>query len=557
MEKQGNVVICYDRYSENWIDDIKDRMEKHLKRDDGYQLKVIPIEAERYSEAIEYENELLNENVVVTALLIGTRDCQEGKKFEEVLPYINKLVLHAKETNTRLVLMTSLSWGGQNARRIFNKNLIRYAHEEHIRVADVYEYWKKEKISAKKISIQSALAVRSAVDAIFPVLTRTKLLVLWQFNGRYAHCNYACPYCYVATSVNKGMHFNYDVETWEKAFEKHFKDKEIIFYFSYGEPMMAGNVFYDVLEMIGRHPTWEVRMTSNVSLSLKRLLETRVAQEGRLNINASFHPTQISINKFLEKCDEIREHGIEPSVIYVMYPEQIDDLEGYMLLFRERGYRVHIRAFRGLYKGKKYPQAYTYKQWRQTAKYMDIGNFKYQLHAVNGLGRMSMLGMSHILVDNLGKIEMCDSYVGDRHYGNIFDDEIYLDIKPYPFPGLVPLASVDDISDYTEIDYNELEGNNVNSFGMQGGVIKKEDGSIVYPYEELDLDNKMLINDLRKVPKPFKPAYKFWFNPKWFGMHFVYSYLIKKYGKYILAWLKGKWYLFKSGKLSCKNFWHS
>lgn len=112
MEKQGNVVICYDRYSENWIDDIKDRMEKHLKRDDGYQLKVIPIEAERYSEAIEYENELLNENVVVTALLIGTRDCQEGKKFEEVLPYINKLVLHAKETNTRLVLMTSLSWGG-------------------------------------------------------------------------------------------------------------------------------------------------------------------------------------------------------------------------------------------------------------------------------------------------------------------------------------------------------------------------------------------------------------------------------------------------------------
>lgn len=353
------------------------------------------------------------------------------------------------------------------------------------------------------------------------------------------------------------MHFNYDVETWEKAFEKHFKDKEIIFYFSYGEPMMAGNVFYDVLEMIGRHPTWEVRMTSNVSLSLKRLLETRVAQEGRLNINASFHPTQISINKFLEKCDEIREHGIEPSVIYVMYPEQIDDLEGYMLLFRERGYRVHIRAFRGLYKGKKYPQAYTYKQWRQTAKYMDIGNFKYQLHAVNGLGRMSMLGMSHILVDNLGKIEMCDSYVGDRHYGNIFDDEIYLDIKPYPFPGLVPLASVDDISDYTEIDYNELEGNNVNSFGMQGGVIKKEDGSIVYPYEELDLDNKMLINDLRKVPKPFKPAYKFWFNPKWFGMHFVYSYLIKKYGKYILAWLKGKWYLFKSGKLSCKNFWHS
>ena len=240
-----------------------------------------------------------------------------------------------------------------------------------------------------------------------------------------------------------------------------------------------------------------------------------------------------------------------------MYPDQIDALEEYMPLFRKKGYRVHIRAFRGLYKGKKYPQAYTKKQWKQTAKYMDRGNFKYQLHAVNGLGRMSMLGMSHILVDNYGKIEMCDSYVGDRHYGNIFDEKVYLDVKPYPFPGLVPLAAVDDIADYTEIDYNELEGNNVNCFNTQGGVVKNTDGSIEYPYEHVDLDNNNLVSQLKAVPKPFKPVYKFWLNPKWFCQHFIYSYIIKKYGKYIWAWIKGKGHLLKTGKLSLKNFWHS
>lgn len=442
--------------------------------------------------------------------------------------------------------------------RKYNKGIMALAAAKHFFVADFCSFFVYYKRECPKIhrETMNASGIKIVIDLLGSIIMRSKLLVLWQYNGRYAHCNYACPYCYVATSVNKGMHFQFDLATWEKAFERHFGNRETIFYFSYGEPLMGGNLFYEILEMIGRHQNWEVRMTSNVSVNLDRLLHTELARSKRLHINASFHPTQTSVERFIEKCDEIRRAGIEPSIVYVMYPEQIDDFERqYLPLFRANGYRVHIRAFRGLYKGRKYPQAYNERQWEKTAKYMDTGNFRYQLHAVNGLGRVSFLGMSHILVDNCGKIEMCDSYVGDRHYGNVFDESIHLDIAPQPFPGLVPLAAVDDIADYVEIGYDELTGNNINSYIEQGGV-RKVDGNIVYPLEHIDFKNKRVRKELQKVPAPQVSKWHFWLNIRWFVKHFLYSYVIKKYGKYVWAWIKGKVRLLKAGKLRKDNFWH-
>lgn len=117
------------------------------------------------------------------------------------------------------------------------------------------------------------------------------------------------------------------------------------------------------------------------------------------------------------------------------------------------------------------------------------------------------------------------------------------------------MAAVDDIADYIELNYEDLVDNNVNDYNTQGGVIKKEDGSIQYPFEFVDFDHAD-IKELCKVPKPSKAAWKFWLCPRWLFYHFIYSYIIKKYGKYIFAWFRGKYSLLRRGKLNCKNFWH-
>lgn len=556
MEKEANIIYICDNYSNIVYGQLKTTISERYTREKGYQLNFKRLRVENGIDgAITIVNSICQIEPEVIIVNLGFYEMQREVEVDRFNKQYKKLIERLSAHEQRRIIVCTLP----KCKR-YSDIIEKIALEYQIRIANVYTYWKGEKILKPKLTNKgfNKNAIEVTIKAITPVLIRTKMLVLWQYNGRYAHCNYSCPYCYVATSVNKGMHIVYDLDKWEKAFSRHFENTDTVFYFSYGEPTMGGNHFYEALEMIARHPNWSVRMTSNVSVPLDRLLNTTLAKEGRLNVNASFHPTQISVEKFIEKCDQLRSGGIDPSVIYVMYPDQIDDLDSkFMPLFRKKGYRVHIRAFRGLYKGKKYPQAYTKEQWVKTAKYMDEANFKYQLTAVNGLGRMSMLGMTHILVDNYGKIEMCDSYVGDRRYGNIFDDKIHLDLQPYPFPGLVPLAAVDDIADYVELDYDDLEKNNVNDYNTQGKVYVKDDGTINYPYENENLYDKKRVKELLKVPKPFKAKWKYWTNPLWIAQHFIYSYVIKKYGKYIWAWIRGKWSLFKQGKLSRKNFWHS
>ena len=562
MEKKGLVLLAGDEIARNITANICERFDERYDKKE-YDLRVMSIAEDRQRIADLSQNiktTISQNDPIAVVLSIGHEDVLNKTKTMEFEKVLSDLCEYLKQKKIRVVLMTIPPIPGfGSAVRSFNKSIKCVSAVYNFRVADVYTYWRRYLGKKYKKSEWNQFNQKEKdviIQAVSPILEKTQMLVLWQFNGRYAQCNYSCPYCYVATSVNKGMHFQYDIEKWEAAFSRHFDDTHVVFYLSYGEPMTASK-FYDVIDMVGRHPNWEVKITSNVSVKLDKLLSSRVAQEGRLHVNTSFHPTQISLGKFIDKCDQLREHNIEPSIVYVMYPKQIDDFESkYLPAFREKGYRVHIRAFRGLYRGKKYPGAYTKEEWAKTAKYMDSGNLKYQLGEVNGLGRLSMLGVTHILVDNNGKIEMCDSYVGDRHYGNIFDDALRLDLEPKPFPGLVPLAAVDDIADYVELDYMDLTGNNVNNYITQGQVTVTEEGEIVYPYEHVDFRNDAVRNEIMSVPKPFTPAWKFWLNPRWFVFHFVYSYVIKKYGKWGLAWIKGKIRLARRGKLTKENFWH-
>ncbi len=577
MEKECKVVIFGDSIAKGVFPYISKKVFDKYQDKPDYKIEFVNagISGETSTDGLTRIDSILSLDPTVVVINYGMNDWRKGVSIDEFEKNITQIVIKLLQKNIRIVINTinpnysgttynfsEINEKGENPKiQQFNQKLIGICRDYEIRYADTYAHW-KTMINPYQKGLEdsihpNAIGYQLLADAIFPVLVRTQMIVLWQFNGRYAHCNYSCPYCYVATSVNKGMHFKYSMEKWEEAFERHFQNKNVVFYLSYGEPTIASK-FYDVLEMIGRHPNWEGKITTNLSLPLEKLLNTKVAQDHRLNINASFHPTQIDIDTFLKQCQKLREHNIEPSIIYVMYPPQIDDFENvYMPIFRKEKYLVHIRAFRGLYKGKKYPAAYTFDEWKKTARYMDTANLKYQLGEVNGLGRLSLLGCSHILVDNLGRIEMCDSYVGDYHYGNLFDQKINLDLSPQPFPGLVPLAAVDDIADYVELEYLDLTGNNVISYMEQGGVKKDSDGLITYPYENTDFSKEAIRKKLTLVPEAYKSEINFWMNIQWFYTHFVYSFILKKYGKFIIAWVIGKWRLLKKGKLKLTNFWHA
>jgi len=576
MEKKAKILVLGDSIGKGLIPVLEKRLMRQFQREQDFLREWISltIPSQTSRGALNLLETAAQSGANVALIILGMNDWRKGVSVEEYEMNIHTIIRRCLDCGMRCIAVNihpdfnGPSWrfslegrtGTSREIPLYNRALYRVCKKLNIRLANSYDRW-LNKFPNVYMGLEDAIhpspdGYSLIAETVVPVLVRTQMLVLWQFNGRYAHCNYSCPYCYVPSSVNKGMHFNFTMEKWEDAFLRHFGGKHTVFYLSYGEPMIA-NEFPNVIEMVGRHPEWEVKLTSNVSLSLDRLLSSRVAKERRLNVNASFHPTQTTLEKFVGQCDRLRNAGIEPSVVYVMYPPQIDEfMERYMPVFRSCGYVVHVRAFRGLYRAKKYPGAYTELEWIKTARYMDMANLKYQMGEVSGLGRLSMLGVSHILVDNFGKIEMCDSYVGDRHYGNLWDEKIHLDVEPKHFPGLVPLAAVDDIADYVELSYNDLTGNNILSYARQGGVFKKGTGEIVYALEHFDFTDKKKRDAIMRVPAPQKGDADFWLNVRWFIVHFLYSLILKKYGKWAFAWIGGKYRLIRRGRLTLKNFWH-
>lgn len=574
MENPCKIIVFGDSIAKGLVPYLRKFL---LKKYKDYDIEILNrgISSETSKDGLLRVKKIVNENPTVAIINFGMNDWRKGispNEFEKNLKKIVKKLLKAK---IRPILVTiTPDYNGttyrfsQKNKRGTSKEIVKYnkivrkvSEEKRVRIADAYSYW-IESIKPPQKGLEDAIhpnikGYQIIVKSVLPVLTRTQYLILWQFHGRFALCNYACPYCYYPTSVNKNLDFNFTMKKWEGIFEKHFGDKKTVFYFSYGEPTVQPR-FYEILEMISHHKNWEVKLTTNLSVPPDKLMKTKIAKEQRLNINASFHPTQVSIDKFLKQLAILRKNNIEPSIVYVMWPPQIDDLEEkYMPVFRKHGYVIHIRAFRGLYKGKKYPGAYTKEEWIKTAKYMDEANLKYMLGEVNGLGRRSCIGMTHLLVDNFGNVEMCDSYVGNGHYGNIFDDSFKLDLEPKPFPGPIPLAAVDDVADYVELGYKDLIGNNVLAYARQGGVYKDKNGKIRYPFEHTNFKNNKVKEKLTRVPEPEVKASNFWLNLTWIWEHFIISFILKKYGKYIWAAIKGKWKLLKARRLKLKSFWHS
>ena len=264
----------------------------------------------------------------------------------------------------------------------------------------------------------------------------------------------------------------------------------MIFYLAFGEPML-GRKFYDVVEMIGQEPKWKLRITTNASMKFRKLVRTRVAREGRLYVNASFHPTQIGIEKFLKQLHYLRKHGIEAPVVYVMWPPHLGRFKSDFTRFDEHNYLVHVRRFAGEYKGKYYPRDYTDEERRFVASYCDDATIRYMLNEKPVLDRRTYAGMHFFIVDatgNVGYDSDCFNFYSKYRTmcGNVIQHHMFKpSLQPLLYPEGYQQGTVDGVSNWLETGYHQLEGNNILSFARQGGVYHTDTGVF---YKNIDGD---------------------------------------------------------------------
>ena len=194
-----------------------------------------------------------------------------------------------------------------------------------------------------------------------------QLFIFWQFNGNNAEafCDQSCPYCYgdMADVRLRGHFWNGKIDAWEQAFmrlDEQHGNGGIEFVFSYGEAQWSKG-FEECVEMIGKHPSWTLCIVTNISHSPEWLINSRLGQEKRVFITATWHPLGVKPNlevgweRFKKHCLMYQAAGIPLHVLYCWYPPQISLFPDYFKWFDEHNIRVGARRYVGKVGGQALP----------------------------------------------------------------------------------------------------------------------------------------------------------------------------------------------------------
>ncbi|MBI3547463.1 MAG: radical SAM protein [Elusimicrobia bacterium] len=192
-------------------------------------------------------------------------------------------------------------------------------------------------------------------DRIIPAKQTERVFLTWTIHHS---CNYRCSYCFVTTGYRDVfMNNTYPglekwIEVWERVYKLY---GSCIIKLAGGEPFTYPN-FMELLEHLTRHHFLD--FSSNLYWDVEEFVRRIPGNSAR--IEPSYHPEFCpSKEEFAEKCLALKKHGFMGSVHMVGYPTLIDKVIEAKAYFESRGLNGVILPFRGAYKDKQYPDAYS------------------------------------------------------------------------------------------------------------------------------------------------------------------------------------------------------
>ena len=179
---------------------------------------------------IEVIASLLNESSQVVVIGFGMNDWRKGiseKEFERNLLY---MVDKFEEVNARVIL-TTINPSCQDSRLLKRSNKIvdeynciirNVAREKRLKIADVNSLWKRDIKPVHRGLRDEIHPNRKGYEiyckALLRIVPREHILILWQYNGHEAKCNYRCPYCYYLWAPKGKDYFFWNYRTMAQGF---------------------------------------------------------------------------------------------------------------------------------------------------------------------------------------------------------------------------------------------------------------------------------------------------------------------------------------------------
>jgi MoaA/NifB/PqqE/SkfB family radical SAM enzyme len=231
------------------------------------------------------------------------------------------------------------------------------------------------------------------------------------YRGTLASCNYDCCYCPFAKQKDSLAQLTYDrlaLERFVNWIERHTEHQFSILFTPWGEALIH-RAYQDALMRLSHATNVEkVAIQTNLSCSLDWLTD---CDRKRLALWASFHPSQVSREKFLAKCRKLDRQGIRYSVGMVGLKEYADE----MTVLRQR-LAPEVYFWVNAYKDE--ADYYAPGDIQKITEVDPLFGINLTNHA--SLGRACQAGQTVIAVDSEGLMRRC--HFIPQPIGNLYDE---------------------------------------------------------------------------------------------------------------------------------------
>ena len=243
-------------------------------------------------------------------------------------------------------------------------------------------------------------------------------------------CNYRCPYCYVSIknrTVKKTMFFHYNMDDWLHALKDNFSDRNLEFYFTGGEPLIIEDCVLLIKELVELDHVSRIRIDTNLSTVEKFL---KYVDSEKIRFLTGFHPTQISLHKYIEKVNKAHGEKMVDGVNFVASKENLGliNMSPHDLIKAFEDMEIFLNIAKDFHRG--LSEAWTYDQ--NYKKYIDmlqypLDNYYMNFYSLNKGFLCGGGGRHYISINRHGQVFSCGSDIARTiGYGNIFDKSLNL-----------------------------------------------------------------------------------------------------------------------------------
>ena len=242
------------------------------------------------------------------------------------------------------------------------------------------------------------------------------------YRGPLSSCNYSCSYCPFAKHQETKAEHETDQKALERfvAWVKAQTDIAIsIFFTPWGEALIHKRYQQTLVKLSHLSHVQKVVIQTNLSCHTNWVTQ---ANKTKLALWATYHPSQVTRARFLQKCQELLDYGIRFSVGTVGLRKSISEIELLRTKLPEDVYlwiNAYDRATKGYYT-------------KEDIKRLSVVDplFKLNMGKYPSRGKACQTGHTVISVDGEGTIHRC--HFIEKPLGNIYDANFTTALKPKP-----------------------------------------------------------------------------------------------------------------------------